>query len=129
MMFVGLLSVLVTPVKSDEDFKAVGYDCYSPTIIMMYDVDSHCHSPEIIGENQKVKIQCIVWRIGAKIFWIMLKTCCKTPVQKHKFTPEILLELMGDLRSDMEAALYNFSRNRYFHLLIAPIEGFIILFE
>ena len=33
LMFVGVLTMLAAPVKSEEEFKAVGYDCSSPTNI------------------------------------------------------------------------------------------------
>ena len=43
--------------RSKEERRAVGYDCSSPTSIKVYDINSHCPcSPEIIGDNQKMKI-------------------------------------------------------------------------
>jgi len=57
MIFVGLLTVLATPVRSEDDFSVLGFNCSSPTNIRVYDMELHCDFvQEIIGENQKVKI-------------------------------------------------------------------------
>lgn len=56
-MFVGILAVLTAPVRSKQEFKAVGYDCSAPTNIRVYNTETHCQtSPEVVGESQKVKI-------------------------------------------------------------------------
>lgn len=41
-MFVGILAVLTAPVRSKQEFKAVGYDCSAPTNIRVYNTETHC---------------------------------------------------------------------------------------
>ena len=49
--------MLAVPVESGDEFRAVGYDCSTPTDIRMYDADAHCrNSPQIASEPATVKI-------------------------------------------------------------------------
>ena len=55
-MFVGVLMILI-PVKSDDEFRAVGYDCSTPSDIKMFNAEAHCkNAPQVSGELTKVKI-------------------------------------------------------------------------
>ena len=55
-MFVGLVMILV-PVEAGDEFRAVAYDCSTPTNIKQFDAEAHCkNAPIVSGEMKKVMI-------------------------------------------------------------------------
>ena len=60
------------------------------------------HAVAIVG-GLITSIQWSIWvvKFARKVF----KSCFKTPTPEPTFNPEILLELMGDSRTDLEAAV------------------------
>ena len=54
LMFVGVMMILV-PVESGNEFRAVGYYCSTPSDIKMFDAEAHCkNAPQVSGELAKV---------------------------------------------------------------------------
>ena len=56
LMFVGLVMILV-PVEAGDEFRAVVFDCSTPSNIRQFDAEAHCkNKPLVSGEMAKVKI-------------------------------------------------------------------------
>ena len=55
-MFVGLMMILV-PVEAADEFRAVAYDCTTPSSIKQFSAEAHCkNAPQVSGKMEKVKI-------------------------------------------------------------------------
>ena len=55
-MFVGLMMILV-PVEAADEFRAVAYDCTTPSSIKQFSAEAHCkNAPQVSGEMKKVMI-------------------------------------------------------------------------
>ena len=61
LMFFGLVAALMVPIKGEENFGVVGYDCSDPSNIRVYDAGACCQQDqEVQGEPEVVKILQIV---------------------------------------------------------------------
>ena len=55
-MFVGLVMILA-PVEAGDEFRAVAFDCSTPSNIKQFDAEAHCkNAPLVSGEMKKVMI-------------------------------------------------------------------------
>ena len=55
-MFVGLVMILA-PVEAGDEFRAVAFDCSTPSNIKQFDAEAHCkNAPLVSSEMKKVMI-------------------------------------------------------------------------
>ena len=67
-MFVGILAVLAAPVWSEEEFKAVGYDCSAPTNIGVFNMETHFQTSQHVNSEQISGFKCKV-RAHGKLYY------------------------------------------------------------